>query len=93
MSQKIFDLKPEFVETIQDDLIEGVLYISEKYGCAIHLCACGCGIKTVTPIGRDEWSLSKNIDKVTLRPSIGNFMGENPYHAHYFITDNKIEWL
>lgn len=92
-NQKIFELKPEFVETIQGDLVEGVLYISEKYRCAIHLCACGCGQNTVTPLGNNEWSLSKNNDAVTLRPSIGNFSGESPYHAHYYITDNKIEWL
>ena len=24
---------------------------------------------------------------------VGNFNGENPYHAHYYITNNKIEWL
>jgi hypothetical protein len=90
---KIFELKPEYVDTISDDLIDGVLYISEKYGCAIHLCACGCGKKTVTPINGRGWTLVRNQEKVTLRPSIGNFNGESPYHAHYFITENKIEWL
>ena len=90
---KIFELKPEYCEHIPKELEDGKLYISERFGVAIHLCACGCNIKTVTPIGKGEWTLSKNQDKVTLRPSIGNFMGENPYHAHYYITDNKIEWL
>jgi len=85
-------LEPVFVETIDNELEEGKLYISERFKVAIHLCACGCGIKTVTPTGKDGWVLSNNNDKITLRPSIGNFMGENPYHAHYFITDNKIEW-
>ncbi len=90
---KINELTPEYSEYIPNKKEEGILYISEKYKVAIHLCACGCGIQTVTPLGAGEWTLSKNGDKVTLRPSIGNFTGENPYHAHYYITDNKIEWL
>lgn len=76
-----------------DKLEEGILYISEKFELAIHLCACGCGGKTVTPIDAGGWTLTKQDDKITLRPSIGNWSGENPYHAHYFITANKIEWL
>lgn len=91
--KKITEIQPIFLETIESDLEEGKLYISEKYATAIHLCACGCGQKTVTPLTKGEWSLTKNNDKVTLRPSIGNFSGENPYHAHYYITDNKIQWL
>lgn len=72
------------------DIDEGVLYISEKYGVAIHLCACGCGGKAVTPLGNTQWTLTKSSEGVTLTPSIGNWHGENPYHAHYFITNNKI---
>lgn len=92
--EKIFEIKPTIVEFIPEIIEPGVLYISFKYETMIHLCACGCGIKTVTPIG--DWNVS-TIDEhkhVTLRPSIGNFSGERPnYHAHYFITDNKIDWL
>lgn len=90
---KIFEIKPAYSDHIPEELKEGILYISEKYEVAIHLCACGCGGKTVTPLGAGEWNIVKNGDSVTLRPSIGNWAGENPYHAHYFITDNKIEWL
>ena len=82
------------METFPEVLEEGTLYISEKYRLAAHLCACGCKEKTVTPINKPgEWSLTDNNGLVTLRPSIGNFKGQNPYHAHYFITNNKIEWL
>ena len=94
--KKIFELKPEFVDEITDQLKEGVIYISLKYGVAIHLCCCGCMEKTVTdlkPKWKDGWNLQDNDGKITLRPSIGNFIGEIPYHAHYFITNNKIEWL
>lgn len=89
----ITELQPVFVELIESEIEDGKLYISEKYKTAIHLCACGCGGKTVTPLGNGEWSLTKNNDAVTLRPSIGNWKWESPYHAHYYITENKIEWV
>lgn len=89
----MLEIKPEYVEQMPDELNEGILYISDKYEIAIHLCACGCGGKTVTPLGAGEWVLTKTGEAVTLRPSIGNWAGEKPYHAHYYITENKIEWL
>ena len=94
--EKINELKPVFVETIPiwTKMEQGVLYISKKYKAAIHLCACGCGIQTVTPIERNGsgWTLTEKDETVSLTPSIGNFNGESPYHAHYFITNNKIIW-
>lgn len=87
---KIKELKPEHCIYMPEKLEEGILYISLEFGLAIHLCACGCGGKTVTPLGPDWWQLTKVDGKVTLRPSIGNWNGESPYHAHYFITENKI---
>ncbi len=100
MNERINELKPVFVKHIPPELESGILYVSEEYECVIHLCACGCGGKTVTPFnciidGHDHgWKYTRTPDdKITLRPSIGNFMGENPYHAHYYITENKIQWL
>ena len=92
---KRFDILPVHVKYIPDELEEGKLYISLEFGMAIHLCACGCKGKTVTGLTPrwNEWTLTDNDGKVTLRPSIGNFSYENPYHAHYFITNNQIEWL
>ena len=94
---KISELKPVYVEEfIPGELEDGILYISKRFGIAIHLCACGCGQKTVTdlkPRWSDGWTLTDDDGRITLRPSIGNFNGENPYHAHYFITDNKIQWV
>jgi hypothetical protein len=90
---KINELTPLYLENIPEKKDSGILYISEKYEIAIHLCACGCRLQAVTPLGEGEWTLLKQGDKVTLRPSIGNFKGENPYHAHYYITENKIQWL
>lgn len=94
--KKIEEIKPVFVELIPDELEEGILYISLEYGTAIHLCACGCGGKTVTGLKshwNDGYSLVSVNEKVTLRPSIGNWSGQHPYHAHYYITNNQIEWL
>jgi hypothetical protein len=93
---KIFELESIFVEEIPEEIEEGKIYISEKYGTTTHLCACGCMGKTITPLKEvwgDGWDLFRNQDKVTLRPSIGNWAGQSPYHAHYYITENKIEWL
>jgi len=94
--QKIFELLPVYVEFIPEQLDEGKLYISEKFGVCIHLCGCGCKGKTVCdlqPQWKTGWKMVKNDGLITLRPSIGNFNGEKPYHAHYFITNSKIEWL
>ena len=93
MGNRIFEIKQKYTETIPAILENGILYISKKYGIAMHLCACGCGEKTATPLGKKGWILTDKNDKLTLRPSIGNFSGEKPYHAHYFITENKIKWL
>jgi len=90
---RINELKPIYCDEIPADIEEGNMYITKQYGVAVHLCACGCGGKTVTPLGDGEWSMTENNGRVTLRPSIGNWSGQSPYHAHYYITDNKIEWL
>jgi hypothetical protein len=85
----------------------GILYISHRFKVAIHLCACGCGEKTVMPTGDSnniaEWDMTtKKIEgtteadrpndfTVTFRPSVGN--QQFPCKSHYYITDSKIEWL
>lgn len=82
---------PVFVEFVPDQLEDGKLYISKEYGTAIHLCACGCGNKTVTPIrGVDSWAMRENGDKISISPSIGNW--HFPCRSHYFITDNEVRW-
>ena len=92
---KIYEIRPVIVEGYMPEIMEeGILYISNRFKLAIHLCACGCKQKTVTPIhDKTDWTLTEAEDKVTLRPSIGNWAGQSPYHAHYYITNNKIEWL
>lgn len=70
---------------------EGVLYVSKKFGIAGHLCACGCGNKVWTPLGKAEWSIKNGKRGVTMWPSIGN--GQLPCKSHYIIENNKIIWL
>jgi len=88
------ELIPIYVHYMPKPLEPGKLYISKEFGLAIHLCCCGCGVETVTPLTEtrekpgDGWVLTEKEGKVSLQPSIGNFSGENPYHAHYIITDN-----
>lgn len=66
----------------------GTLYISHTFKTAIHLCFCGCGIQSVTPLDdKNGWKL-ENENGITLHPSI-----LNPCKSHYFITNSKINWL
>lgn len=93
---KITELIPVFVEYIPTEIEKGKVFITKKYCVAVHLCACGCGEKTVMdlkPNWKNGWTLIENPDgTVSFSPSIGNFNGQNPYHAHYFIMNNKIIW-
>ncbi len=92
---KINDLTPVFCKHIPawKEMQPGILYISEFYNSSNHLCACGCGQQTVLPFNKPgEWTMKNNDGKISFMPSIGNFSGERPYHAHYYIRDNKIIW-
>jgi hypothetical protein len=78
------------VEFLPRDLAEGVLYVSEEYDVAGHLCACGCGNKVIVPLGAAEWTFREIDGLPTLRPSIGNW--QLPCRSHYMITEGRIEW-
>ncbi|MET3591737.1 hypothetical protein ABID26_001121 [Mesorhizobium shonense] len=69
----------------------GVLYVSEEYKIAMHLCACGCGSKVPVSLGPAGWTIKERNGKPTIRPSIGS--GQLPCRSHYFITDGRVEWL
>lgn len=85
-------LEHRFVETMpkREQLKEGVLYVSIAFDLAVHLCACGCREKVVTPFSPAEWSLAYNGESVTLQPSIGNWSFD--CRSHYWITRNRITW-
>ena len=79
---------------------QDVLYVSQEYRLSIHLCLCGCGQQTVLPFrktidGKEFGWIHEKDDKgrYTMTPSVGNFSGENPYHAHYIITKNKANFV
>jgi hypothetical protein len=78
------------VRTIPKPLMPGILYLSEEFGTAQHLCACGCGAKIRTPLGPTEWQVEETEDGPTLRPSVGNW--QQPCRSHYWIWRGAIEW-
>ncbi|MDE6339468.1 MAG: hypothetical protein K2K97_06745 [Muribaculaceae bacterium] len=84
-------LIPVLVDEIppKDEMQQDYLYISHKYGTAVHYCACGCGEEVVTPLSQEGWSLHFT-GRFSLTPSIGNF--QYPCRSHYFITNERICW-
>lgn len=78
------------VHYMPKELKVGVLYVSEEYGAAAHLCACGCGAKIRTPLGPTEWSLDETDQGPTLYPSVGNW--QQGCQSHYWIREGLIIW-
>lgn len=89
MRTRIFT--PVLVDEIpsSNEMRNGYLYISHKYGIAVHCCACGCGEEVVTPLSLEGWSLHFN-GRFSLTPSIGNF--QFPCRSHYYITNEEVCW-
>lgn len=85
---KISILTPEYVELLPPLIQDGRLYISKKYGAAVHRCCCGCGTKIVTPLKPTEWVLTATGGKVSLWPSVGNF--NHTCRSHYVIRNNRV---
>lgn len=81
-----------FVDIIPNEIDDNVLYVSMKYGTAIHKCACGCGNKVVTPFDEEKgWVLSFNGKTVSLTPSVGNW--NLACKSHYWIKDGRVLWV
>lgn len=89
-SGRLNSIRPEFVDSAPLNLSPGVLYISERFKTALHLCPCGCGEKVITPLSPARWQVSYNADVVSLYPSVGNW--EYACRSHYFIRCNQIVW-
>ena len=87
---KFTSITPRFVEFVPEELEEGILYISEVHGTAIHKCCCGCGEEVVTPLTPADWHLRKQGRTVSLTPSIGNW--NYACQSHYWIRKNRVEW-
>jgi hypothetical protein len=78
------------VHHMPKELQPGILYISEEFGAAAHLCACGCGIKVRTPITANRWTFTDSPRGPSLWPSVGNW--QQPCRSHYIIEDGNIVW-
>lgn len=87
---KVSALRPEFVEFIPAKGEPGVIYVSERFRTAMHLCCCGCGLEVITPLNPAKWSLSKQGGQVSLSPSIGNW--SFPCRSHYWIERGRVRW-
>lgn len=72
------------------ELESGLLYVSEEFEVAGHLCACGCRAKVMTPLGPTEWSFEEVDGQPTLRPSIGSW--QLPCQSHYWIIGGTVRW-
>jgi hypothetical protein len=78
------------VESFPRPLTPGVLYVSNRFRCAAHACACGCGREVITPLSPVQWQLTRSASGASLRPSIGNW--SFPCRSHYWITSGRVEW-
>lgn len=85
---KLKNIVPTSVVNIPDKMEIGKLYISNEYKIAVHLCCCGCGNESITPISEGGWNITESGNKVTLHPSILNRICK----AHYFIESNEVRW-
>ena len=82
--------KLQRVQLMPKELKTGVLYVSEEFGTAAHLCACGCGVKIRTPMGPTEWSVEETKKGPSLWPSVGNW--QQACQSHYVIYRGEVIW-
>jgi hypothetical protein len=90
---RVSSLLLEHVHFMPEALEPGVLYVSKEFGCAQHLCACGCGNKVMTPVKPfwfEGWDFTEVDGKATLTPSIGSW--QLACRSHYFITAGEVVW-
>jgi hypothetical protein len=80
----------ERVRYMPKELRTGVLFVSEEFGIAIHLCACGCGSKVRMALGPAEFAVIDAPGGPTVRPSIGNW--QRPCQSHYWIERGEVLW-
>lgn len=83
-------MRLEPVDFMPSTLEPGVLYVSQKYRTAAHLCACGCGEKIRTQLGRLGWKFTNERLGPSLYPSIGNW--QKPCRSHYYIKRGLVVW-
>jgi len=86
----ITKLNHVFIDTIPDELEEGILYISLRFRVIMHSCCCGCKNKVVTPLSPARWKMTFDGKTISLSPSIGNWNFD--CESHYWITNSDVEW-
>lgn len=83
------EINAEYVTYIPEakDMEQGIMYVSLPYKTANHLCLCGCGNQTITPLNENGWrfAMSHSDGKISLTPSVGNY--GFPCKSHYIITN------
>lgn len=79
-----------YIETIPDELEDGILYISMRFRVIMHNCACGCKNKVVIPLSPVRWKMIFDGKTITLSPSIGNWNFN--CQSHYWITNSEVIW-
>lgn len=81
-------IEPVSVQYIpeKEEMEYGKIYISNEFKTAVHLCLCGCGNLSVTPLNdkNDWWLLVDTELRITMTPSILNT--NCPNRTHYVIT-------
>ena len=85
---KINTIRPEYVTQFPRTFEDGVLYISEEFETAGHMCCCGCGERVITPLNPAKWQIRKDGNKVSLSPSVGNW--NYACQSHYWISRSKV---
>jgi len=80
----------QHVHYMPKELKPGVLYVSEEFNTAAHLCACGCGSKVRTPLGPTEWAFEETPMGPSLFPSVGNW--QQACQSHYWLYRGEIRW-
>lgn len=75
------------VRYMPEQLERGVLYVSDEFGVAVHLCGCGCGQETVTPLGPGEWTLTETTTGPSLSPSI---LQRGGCRSHYWLRNGAV---
>ncbi len=78
------------VHYIPKELQPGILYVSEEFDIAVHLCPCGCCSKIKTPLGPTEWTVSDTRSGPSLYPSVGNW--QQACQSHYWVSRGEVIW-
>lgn len=92
MKRMIFETVFSDGELLNDvDMKDGVLYVTEIYKHAKHLCMCGCGNVVHTGLNKTHgWQLLKTNAVTSLVPSV--YSAQLPCKSHYFLRNNTVVW-